>query len=76
MFDAETIATIAVRAKKQIRGRMRGLRLALIRPLRKGETEPLIALQKEAQKAFEAAPEKAAMFAKRSRSEGSPTAGR
>src|SRR5262245_3865841 len=37
----------------------RGLRLALIRPLRKGETAPLIALQKEAQKAFEAAPEKA-----------------
>jgi uncharacterized protein DUF1553/uncharacterized protein DUF1549/cytochrome c len=36
-----------------------GLRLALIRPLRKGETAPLIELQKEAQKAFEAAPEKA-----------------
>src|SRR5262249_56075676 len=37
----------------------RGLRLALIRPLRKAETAPLIALQKEAQKAFEAPPEKA-----------------
>ncbi len=37
----------------------RGLRLALIRPLRKGEAAPLVALQKEAQKAFEAAPEKA-----------------
>jgi len=37
----------------------RGLRLALIRPLRKGEAAPLVALQKEAQMAFEAAPEKA-----------------
>jgi hypothetical protein len=37
----------------------RGLRLALIRPLRKGEAAPLIALQKDAQMTFEAAPEKA-----------------
>jgi hypothetical protein len=37
----------------------RGLRLALVRPLRKGETAPLVALQQDAQKAFEAAPEKA-----------------
>jgi uncharacterized protein DUF1553/uncharacterized protein DUF1549/cytochrome c len=37
----------------------RGLRLALIRPLRKGETAPLIALQKDAQTEFAAAPEKA-----------------
>ncbi|HEU0178617.1 MAG TPA: PSD1 and planctomycete cytochrome C domain-containing protein [Blastocatellia bacterium] len=44
-----------------------GLRLALIRPLRKGETAPLIALQKEAQKAFEAAPEKADALLKSSR---------
>ena len=36
----------------------RGLRLALIRPLRKGETTPLIALQKDAQKTFEASPDK------------------
>jgi Protein of unknown function (DUF1553) len=47
--DAETTTSRATR----------GLRLALIRPLRKGETAPLIALQREAQKAFEAAPEKA-----------------
>src|SRR5262249_34479209 len=37
----------------------RGMRLALIRPLRDGEIAPLLALQKDAQKAFEAAPEKA-----------------
>ncbi|MFN0123932.1 MAG: PSD1 and planctomycete cytochrome C domain-containing protein [Blastocatellia bacterium] len=37
----------------------RGLRLALIRPPRAGETMPLIALQKEAQQAFTAAPDKA-----------------
>src|SRR5262247_1883676 len=47
--DAETTTSRAAR----------GLRLALIRSLRNGETAPLIALQKEAQKAFEAAPEKA-----------------
>jgi hypothetical protein len=35
------------------------LRLALIRPPRKGETAPLAGLQRDAQKAFEAAPEKA-----------------
>jgi hypothetical protein len=45
----------------------RGLRLALIRPLRKGEAVPLIALQKEAQKAFEAAPEKADALLKSTR---------
>ena len=37
----------------------RGLRLALIRPLRPGETAPLVALQRDAQRTFEAAPEKA-----------------
>jgi hypothetical protein len=37
----------------------RGLRLALIRPLREGEAAPLIELQKDAQKGFAAAPEKA-----------------
>ncbi len=45
----------------------RGLRLALIRPLRKGETAPLIALQKDAQRAFEAAPEKAEALLKSTR---------
>jgi hypothetical protein len=38
---------------------VRGLRLALIRPLRKGEAGPLIGLQKDAQTEFAAAPEKA-----------------
>ena len=37
----------------------RGLRLALIRPLRDGETMPLIALQRDAEKSFAAAPDKA-----------------
>jgi hypothetical protein len=37
----------------------RGLRLALIRPLREDEAAPLIELQKDAQKEFAAAPEKA-----------------
>lgn len=37
----------------------RGLRLALIRPLRTGEATPLIALQRDSQKEFEARPEKA-----------------
>ncbi len=45
----------------------RGLRLALTRPLRKGEAAPLIALQKDAQKAFEAAPEKADTLLKSTR---------
>ncbi len=45
----------------------RGLRLALIRPLRKGETAPLVALQQDAQKAFEAAPEKADALLKSAR---------
>jgi mono/diheme cytochrome c family protein len=45
----------------------RGLRLALIRPLRKGETAPLIALQNEARTAFEAAPEKADALLKSAR---------
>jgi hypothetical protein len=45
----------------------RGLRLALIRPLRKGEAAPLVALQKDAQKRFEAAPEKAAALLKSAR---------
>jgi mono/diheme cytochrome c family protein len=36
----------------------RGLRLALIRPLRAGETAPLLALQKDAERSFAAAPAK------------------
>jgi uncharacterized protein DUF1553/uncharacterized protein DUF1549/cytochrome c len=55
--DAETTTSRAAR----------GLRLALIRPPRKGETAPLIGLQKEAQKAFEAAPEKADALLKSAR---------
>jgi Protein of unknown function (DUF1553)/Protein of unknown function (DUF1549)/Planctomycete cytochrome C len=45
----------------------RGLRLALIRPLRKGEAAPLIELQKDAQKEFAAAPEKADVLIKSAR---------
>ncbi len=45
----------------------RGLRLTLIRPLRTSEAAPLIALQKDAQKAFEAAPEKADALLKSAR---------
>ena len=45
----------------------RGLRLALIRPLRTGETVPLLYLQKDAQAAFEAAPEKADALLKSAR---------
>ncbi len=45
----------------------RGLRLALIRPLPKGEAAPLVTLQKDAQKAFEAAPEKADALLKSAR---------
>lgn len=45
----------------------RGLRLALIRPLRIGEAAPLVALQKEAQQTFEAAPEKADALLKSAR---------
>jgi mono/diheme cytochrome c family protein len=45
----------------------RGLRLALIRPLRKGEAAPLIALQKDAQREFAAAPEKADALLKSAR---------
>lgn len=44
-----------------------GLRLALIRPLRTNETAPLLALQKEAQQQFEAAPEKAEALLKTAR---------
>ena len=44
----------------------RGLRLALIRPLRDGEITPLVNLQREAQKVFEAAPDKAAALIKTS----------
>jgi mono/diheme cytochrome c family protein len=44
-----------------------GLRLALIRPLRKGETAPLLWLQREAQLGFDAAPEKAEALLKSSR---------
>ena len=45
----------------------RGLRLALIRPLRTGEAAPLIALQRDAQKEFAAAPEKAEALLKSAR---------
>jgi hypothetical protein len=45
----------------------RGLRLALIRPLRSGETAPLIALQIEAQKSFEQDPARAEAFLKSTR---------
>ncbi len=44
-----------------------GLRLALIRPLHDGETEPLVRLQHTAQLAFTAAPEQAEAFIKSSR---------
>ena len=45
----------------------RGLRLALIRPLRPGETVPLIALQKEAVRTFAAEPAKADKLIKAAR---------
>jgi hypothetical protein len=45
----------------------RGLRLALIRPLRAGETKPLLALQKDAEVSFVAAPEKARELLKAAR---------
>ncbi len=45
----------------------RGLRLALIRPLRTGEIVPLLYLQKDAQKEFQAAPEKADALLKAAR---------
>lgn len=45
----------------------RGLRLALIRPIRRGEAEPLVRLLHDAQNAFEAAPEKAADLIKAGR---------
>jgi mono/diheme cytochrome c family protein len=44
-----------------------GLRLALIRPLRVGETKPLLALHKDAEQTFVAAPEKAAELLKAAR---------
>ncbi len=46
----------------------RGLRLALIRPLRDGETAPLVRLQRETQLAFESDPEQATALIKSSRS--------
>jgi mono/diheme cytochrome c family protein len=45
----------------------RGLRLALIRPLRRGETAPLLRLQREAQRGFDAAPERADALLRSSR---------
>jgi hypothetical protein len=45
----------------------RGLRLALIRPLRAGEIGPLLRLQRDAQAAFEAAPDKANALLKSAR---------
>ena len=56
----------------------RGLRLALIRPVREGELAPLIALQTDAQKEFTASPLKAdelSPFRKSGRSEGDEQAG-
>lgn len=44
-----------------------GLRLALVRPLRSGEAAPLVALQRDTQKSFEAAPEKADALLKSAR---------
>lgn len=46
-----------------------GLRLALIRPVRPGETAPLLALWKDAQQSFAAAPEKAEALLKTSRAQ-------
>ncbi len=45
----------------------RGLRLALVRPLRDGEAAPLVRLQRDTQAALEAAPEKAEAIIKSSR---------
>lgn len=45
----------------------RGLRLAFARPLREGEAAPLVRLQRDAQSAFEAAPDKADAIIKSSR---------
>lgn len=45
----------------------RGLRVALIRPLRSGEADPLVRLQSDALKAFEAAPDQAAALIKSGR---------
>jgi hypothetical protein len=50
----------------------RGLRLALIRPLRDGETLPLIALQKDAEKTFMAAPDRADALLKSARANVPP----
>jgi hypothetical protein len=50
----------------------RGLRLALIRPLRDGETLPLIALQKDAEKTFTAAPDRADALLKSARANVPP----
>jgi mono/diheme cytochrome c family protein len=58
---------IVMDARTANRRASRGLRLALIRPLRKGETEPLLWLQREAMAEFEAAPEKAEALLKSSR---------
>jgi hypothetical protein len=67
----EAAAGLAQRMIKEARNidsrAARGLRLALIRLLRQGEAAPLVALQKDAQKRFEAAPEKAAALLKSAR---------
>jgi hypothetical protein len=44
-----------------------GLRLALIRPIRFGEAEPLVKLQQDAEAEFTAVPEQAAVFVKSTR---------
>ena len=61
---AQRMVTEAANAKARAE---RGLRLALVRPLRANEAAPLLALQKEAQQQFEAAPEKADALLKSAR---------
>jgi hypothetical protein len=61
---AHRMVTDAVAAKARAE---RGLRLALIRPLRAGEVTPLLALQAESQREFEQAPEKAEALLKSAR---------
>jgi hypothetical protein len=49
----------------------RGLRLALVRPVREGETAPLVRLQRDAQASFIESPDKAAALIKTSRGDAS-----
>jgi mono/diheme cytochrome c family protein len=50
-----------------------GMRLALIRPLRPGESEPLVRLQRDLQRQFAVAPEQAASLIKTSRGKPADT---